>query len=165
MLALPILVGISMALLCCAAVHDVAFRTIPNWLSATIFVLGGSFRVLDGSVLAGLLAVSLIFAGSLLLWHRGWLGGGDVKLLTACGFLVPPTLAVAMLLDTALAGGLLALLYLALGRVLAAPPVIRPVGLMSRVVRVERRRIARRGPLPYGSAIAAGALIVLLKDY
>jgi prepilin peptidase CpaA len=147
-----------------AALHDLAFRTVPNWIPAVLLLIGFLTRTMDGTLILGLLACLLVFLGAAFCWQRRWLGGGDVKLLSAAALLVPPILAVNLLLDVALAGGVLAILYLAMARLVTQPSVApRPPGLLRRVCRVERRRIHRRGPLPYASAIAAGSLLVLLK--
>ena len=161
MLLHPVLVGLSAAILLGAVLNDIAFRTVPNWMSATLLTLGLGIRTLDGGLLPGLLACVLILLGTGFCWRRGWLGGGDVKLLAACGVLAPPGLSGVMLLDVALAGGALAVLYLALGRVLAAPGSDCPPGRLHGIVWEERRRIHSRSPVPYASAIAAGALLVL----
>ena len=68
-----------------------------------------------------------------------------------------------MLLDGARAGGVLARLYLALGRVLAAPGADCPPGRLRGILWAERHRIHGRSPMPYASAIAAGALLVLYQ--
>ena len=162
MLPHPVLVGLSVAVLLGAVLNDIAFRTVPNWMSATLLTLGVGIRMQDGGLAPGLLACVLILLGAGCCWRRGWLGGGDVKLLAACGVLAPPSLSGVMLLDVALAGGVLALLYLALGRVLAAPETACPPGRLRGIVWAERRRIHGRSPMPYASAIAVGALLVLL---
>ena len=163
MLAHPVLVSISAAILLGAVLHDVAFRTVPNWMPAALLALGIGIRTLDGGLAAGLLACVLILLGAGFCWHRGWMGGGDVKLLAACGVLVRPGLSGVMLLDMALAGGALALLYLALGRVLTASRVACPPGRLRGILWEERHRIHSRSPMPYASAIAVGALLVLCK--
>jgi len=157
----PVLVGLSAAILLGAVLNDIAFRTVPNWMSATLLTFGLGIRLQDGGLLPGLLACVLILLGAGFCWRRGWLGGGDVKLLAACGVLAPPGLSGVMLLDVALAGGALAVLYLALGRVLGAPGADCPPGRLRGIVWEERRRIHSRSPVPYASAIAAGALLVL----
>jgi prepilin peptidase CpaA len=119
---------------------------------------------MSGTLILGLLAGLLIFLGGTFCWRRGWLGGGDVKLLTATAVLVPPSLVVNLLLDVALAGGVLAMIYLAMARLVAPPPSTpRPPGMLRRIYRAELYRVRRRGPLPYASAIAAGTLFVLFK--
>jgi len=146
-----------------AACHDVAVRTIPNWMPAVVLAAGVLLRTQNGTLMPGLFASSLILAGTMACWQRGWLGGGDVKLLAACGMLVPPNLAVMLLLAVALSGGILAILYLILGRLVTIPDEPRPSRLLNRIWRAERYRIRHHGPLPYASAIAVGTLFVLLK--
>lgn len=159
----PVLVGLSVAILLGAVLNDIAFRTVPNWMSAVLLVLGIGIRVQDGGLALGLLACVLILLGAGFCWRRGWLGGGDVKLLAACGVLAPPGLSGAMLLSVALAGGVLALVYLVLGWVLAAPGEVCPPGRLRQIVWAERHRIHHRSPMPYASAIAVGTLLVLYK--
>lgn len=148
-------------LLLAAALHDSAFRTVPNAVPAALAALGLALRAAAGDLVAGLAAAAAVFAMLLFCWHRGWLGGGDVKLAAAAALLVPPPLVPSLLLATALAGGLLAALYLAASRLVPPPPPGRPAGLLARAWRCERWRLHRRGPLPYAAAIAAGALATL----
>jgi len=159
----PSLAVVAVAILIAAMLHDIAFRTVPNWMPLLLATAGLLRHAIHGNpaiaALTGLL-VTLAAAGC---WWRGWLGGGDVKLLGAVAVLVPSSLAPRLLGDVALAGGALALLYLALSRLVPAPPVTRPAALCARIRRAEQWRVRRRGPLPYASAIAAGALFVLLK--
>jgi prepilin peptidase CpaA len=145
-----------------AALHDVAFRTVPNWMSLVLLGDAAVLRASHGDLpeAAGI-GLAVLLAASCC-WRRGWLGGGDVKLLAASIMLVPPTLALPLLLQVALAGGVLAILYLALGCLVARPRAGRPAGLLRRVWRTERYRMHRRGPLPYASAIAAAALLTLV---
>ena len=149
------------ALLVLAALHDAATRTIPNWIAASIVLLGLMARLLGGDLVTGLAAASLLFGGCVLAWSRGWLGGGDAKLAAAFA-LVPAHGQVAdFVLATALAGGLLALLYLALSRIVPRPAPGPRQGLLARVAKAEAWRISRCGPLPYAVAIAAGGIHVL----
>jgi prepilin peptidase CpaA len=153
-------------LLVAAALHDVAARTIPNWVSLCLCGLGVLLRCLDGknALLAGLSLGLLVFAVATFCWKRGWMGGGDVKLLSAAAIFVPPLHVGDMLIAVTLAGGVVGLIYL-LGRSLlprnVRPAGVRPRRLLARVLRVERRRLGRGGPLPYASAIAAGTLLVI----
>jgi prepilin peptidase CpaA len=155
-----ILIAAAMALLFAAA-HDVAVRTVPNFVSLIVAVAGLVLSILGGQLVQVLFGGGLVFAGTWYLWRRGWLGGGDIKLLTACVLLVPPTSLPALLISTALAGGALALVYLGLARVVPGCANPRPIGLSRRVWRVERRRIRRGLSLPYSCAIAAGVLLTL----
>ena len=84
------------------------------------------------------------------MFAAGKLGGGDVKLLAAAGLWFDLRGALGMLIAVALAGGLLALLVL----------VLRAIGWSDEM----RRRVVLLRPgggIPYGIAIAAGALIAM----
>lgn len=160
---------VAIFLLVVAALHDIALRTIPNLISVALLALGLLLRLVDESVIAGAGFALAVFAASLFCWRRGWMGGGDVKLLAATALVVPPFQVGSFLVITAQCGGVLALLYLALSRTVRLPPQ-RVVGrhtlrrsTLARVVRAERWRICRGAPLPYGFAIAAGGITLLLK--
>jgi prepilin peptidase CpaA len=147
-----------------ASGHDLAFRTVPNWMPVVLLLDGILLRFMGGTLVPGLLAGLLVLLAGAFCWRRGWLGGGDVKLLAATAVLVPPSLVINLLLDVALAGGVLAMIYLAMARLVASPAgIARPPGLFRRIRRAELYRVRRRGSLPYASAIAAGTLIVLFK--
>lgn len=154
------------ALLIVAALHDMAFRTVPNYMAATLAIVGLSFRALSGQLLFAIIASSIVFAGGAWLWRRGWMGGGDVKLVGAAALAMAPTQIPSMLMATSLAGGVLALPYLITrGRpsMAHAPTGRRPNTLIGRILRVERRRLRQGGPLPYAVAIAAGAIFILFQ--
>ena len=85
-----------------------------------------------------------------------------MKLLAAGALLAPPSAVTTFVLATCLAGGVLALGYAALSRIAPPPSPIRPATRLRRYLRLEQRRLRRRGPLPYATAIAAGAAFVLL---
>ena len=161
---IPMVLGI--VLLLVAALHDVAARTIPNWTSIGIALLGVFLRFAGGQLLLGLALGLLVFVLATFCWLRGWMGGGDVKLMAAAAIFVPPVHVGAMLVDITLAGGIVATIYLVSRTVLRRlaktnPP--RPQGLLGRVLRAERWRLMRGGPLPYASAIAAGTVFVIIS--
>ncbi len=169
------LAGAVLTILCLAAAHDVLARTVPNWMPMTLVALGVIQSALAERLIVSLLVGATVFILSGLCWKRGWLGGGDVKLLGAAAIAVPPVAVPPFIAAVALAGGVLGLVYLACGRLIrAATPgrpadrpladrsIGRPVGLLSRAWRLERRRLSRGGPLPYAVAIAAGGLFIFL---
>ena len=91
----------------------------------------------------------LLVAGTPL-FAAGKLGGGDVKLLAAVGLWFSIKSAAWMLIAVLLAGGVLAIVVLAL-RAFSWSEAAR-----------ERAVILRpKGGIPYGVAIAAGALIAM----
>lgn len=148
--------------LCLASLHDIAARTIPNALSLAIAVLGLGAHLLAGDAPPALLAALGVFLLGILAWRCGVMGGGDVKLLAACTLLARPATAPDLLLAVALAGGVLALVYLGLRPLLAPPAARRPASLLARVLRAEAWRIRRGGPLPYAVAIGLGTFFTLL---
>ena len=152
----------SLGLIAAAALHDVMARTVPTLLCLAIAALGLAARAATGDLAAGLLAAGLVFLGAALCWRRGWLGGGDVKLLAACALVVPPHAVPGLVAGTAIAGAGLALVYAATRRWVAPSYGSRPMGLLARAARAERRRLARGGPLPYAVAIALGTAAALL---
>lgn len=165
-----VLIAAATALLFAAA-HDVAVRTVPNLVSLIVAIAGLGLNTLDGRLPQALFGGGLVFAAAWYCWRRGWIGGGDVKLLGACALLVPPAALPEFMLSTAIAGGVLALLYLALARVLpggACPPRACPIAranLVPRIWRAERRRIRRGQSLPYSCAITAGVLLTLYVPF
>ena len=113
-------------LLAGAALHDVALRTIPNTVSIGLGLIGLALRLQDGWILTSLSAATAVFTLALLCWRRGWLGGGDVKLIAATTLIVPPLQVGSLLVLVAQCGGVLALIYLALSRVVRVAPAGQP---------------------------------------
>ena len=149
-------------LLLAAALHDAVARTIPNWIAACVALTGVVLRLQDGKMIAGagIAALLLIILGAL--WLRGFIGGGDVKLIPAAALLLPPSSVPAFVLSMAIAGGALALMYLLLPYLVRRPRPGPRCGLLARALKAEAWRVHRRGPLPYAVAIAGGALPILV---
>ncbi len=153
----------SFALLLFAAAHDVALRTVPNVVPALLILAGAILRLDAGNFFVGLACMFCVFLVTAFCWRRGWMGGGDVKLYAACALLVPPALVLKFVLASALVGGVLSLIYLFLRAVSPKRANgVRPQSFVARLVRAERRRVRRGGPLPYASAIALGAICTLI---
>ena len=140
---LILLFGLAMV---AAAIEDAARFRISNLTSLVI--------------LAGAIAAAVIVGPSWRLWQNvvvfaailglgtwafsaGWLGGGDVKLFAAVGLWFDLHDAVSFVALVLLAGGLIAIAY-----------------VMARPLRRERKKKDRR--VPYGIAIALGALAMVL---
>ena len=157
------LILVGAALLATAALHDAAFRTVPNLVCAALALCGLALRFQTGDLLGGTVAATIVFAAATGCWLRRWMGGGDVKLLAAAALMVPPMQVPAMLALIALAGGVLTLPYLAARHRLPAPATRRPASMLARIVRTERRRLRQGGPLPYAVAIAAGVGMVIIQ--
>jgi prepilin peptidase CpaA len=128
------------------ASSDVASRRIPNQLTALAAIGGlawgfmaGGFTGLGQAFLGGAVGFGLFFVFYLL----GALGAGDVKALGALSCFLAPWPALMLFVLTTLAGGVMA---------------------------VARMTAARRGwraapgnNLPYGLAIASGALALVIQ--
>ena len=164
----------SAALLAFAALHDIGFRTVPNRVSLVLLVLGVVLRLMQHDLPAGLGCGLAVFAVTYLFWRFGWMGGADVKLLSAAAVLVAPAMVPTLVIGTSLAGGVLALVYIVGSRLAPLPgTAFAPAGatasaghachagLVRRAARCELRRLRRRGPLPYAAAIAVGGWLAI----
>lgn len=151
-----------MAVAVYAALHDVAVRTVPNTAALLLLLIGVAARLLDHNISGGVIATFCVFAVTFIFWRLGWMGGGDLKLLTASAMFVASAPAAqgvgGMVIATTLAGGVLSLLYLTGSLLAPKPAAVKPKGFIMRVFRAELWRLRRRGPLPYATAIAAGTL-------
>ncbi len=155
--------ALCLALLCFGALHDLIARTIPDVVPASLALLGLAAALHARTAVESLAGTALVFGGALLCWWRGWLGGGDAKLLGAVALLVPPARLGGVVTAIAAAGVVLALPYIACrGRIARPAPAPRSASLAARAWRAERFRLRRGGPLPYGIAIAVGAAFGLL---
>ena len=139
------------ALLALAALQDSIMLKISNYLVGAVLLLAIVAAVLVGPQLS-LWENGVVFATALtigtFLFGRGILGGGDVKLFAATVLWFEFDGALRLLMYTALAGGVLAIL------IILARFVAWPEGLRSKV-----RVLQPKSGIPYGIAIAAGAMI------
>ena len=140
-------------LMIAAALCDIATMTIPNRISLLLvpaFFAAALLARLSPEAIAwhaGVgVAALIVMAGCFAL---GWLGGGDAKLLAAASLWAGPTAALSLVAATAVAGGVLALALL-LAR--------ETPWLYGRGPQWLRRLLTPKGAIPYGVAIAAGAL-------
>lgn len=109
-----ILLGI---LILVAAIFDIRFRRIPNWLVLAGIVVGLAWNTSSlgmsglGRSAAGLGLGFALYFPLYLLRARG---AGDVKLLAAVGAITGPANCVWVFLLTAVLGGVIAVIYLLL---------------------------------------------------
>ena len=138
-------------LLLAAAIEDAMRLRISNLIVLLVLVAAVVAAVIAGPELA-LWKNLVVFLGLLAIgtpmFAAGKLGGGDVKLLAAVGLWFDFAGALWMILAVVLAGGLLALLILLLRSFEWSEETRRRIVLLR-----------PRGGIPYGVAIAAGALI------
>jgi prepilin peptidase CpaA len=141
----------ALALFVWAAADDALRRRIPNWIVGCLAALGavrlGVEVVQSGPAgpAADLALALAVFAVGAALFSVGAFGGGDVKLMAAGTLWLGVGAFWPFLAWTVRSGGLLA--------------------LASVVVLAARRRdpLAKRPTLPYGVAIAAGAVAATLS--
>lgn len=136
-----------------AGLHDLTTMRIPNWISLAL--LAAFFPV---ALLVGLspldiaahvgVGVAALFVG-MALFAMNWLGGGDAKLLAAACLWMGLGGALPFVLYSALLGGLLCLALITARRTIPAFP-----GWPAWTTRL----LEPKGDVPYGVALAAGAL-------
>ena len=148
-------------LLLVACITDVRARRIPNALVLVTLALGVGHALLawggavDGAGFtatpwAALLGTVVGLLVGLPFWAAGIMGGGDVKLFAAAAAWLGPTLVPEAATATAIAGGGLALLWMA-RRVASRAAALVP-SLSGVWVAIERHPVT----VPYGLAIAGG---------
>lgn len=161
-LDLLLLIGF-VALMIAAAVGDFRRLVIPNWLVLALCALWLPHIAATGAVSlatipASVFAAAAVLAAGALLFARGLIGGGDVKLLAAASLWAGPSGVMRLLLMTALCGGALALAFLA--------ALDRLSGAGRRIPQPGAAMVGTGGtPIPYGVAISAAALIVTIPRY
>ena len=138
-----------------AATTDVLTMTIPNRLTsglcAAFFVLAPVAGLGWQDVLSHMGVGSAMLLAGMLLFALGWLGGGDGKLLAVASLWLGFDQLVMFLAYVAAFGGALALAILAYR---SAPVSALPLPGWA-------ARLHTKGEgMPYGVAIAAGALII-----
>ena len=142
------LLGALAIALLAAAFTDIRNRQISNKLNAAIALGAPLFWWASGLGLAdvawqlGVALLSLVVLAGF--FALRWMGGGDVKLLTALALWIKPEGFLHLIAAMALIGGVLTLAFGAW-----------------HIARRQRDRLA----IPYGVAIAAAALLTLADTY
>jgi prepilin peptidase CpaA len=147
------------------AMIDIATRLIRNEICLVLALLGIARQFASPmQVIESLIVATILLLLLLVIYKRGWIGGGDVKLLVALAIGLPLVGVIQLLTITALAGGVLALVHLTMR--LLPYPQLAPAGssLVRRVYAIERWRNLRHAPLPYGVAIACGGIWTVLNQ-
>jgi prepilin peptidase CpaA len=94
-------------------VIDLRARIIPDQMVLLVLAAGVSARVVADGWFAGwsLLIGFVLFLPLAAATHRGFIGGGDAKMIPAVTLLFEPPRVFGLLLGIAVAGGVLALIY------------------------------------------------------
>lgn len=150
-----LLLAVLPALAITAGLKDLTSYTIPNWISGALIL--GFFPTalavgLEWTAVAAHVGVAF---GALLIgmgmFALRWIGGGDAKLMAAACLWLGVTGSGMFLLWTGVVGGLFGL-ALIFARFHARPYVHAAPGWVGKLM-------AEKGDIPYGVAIAAGALL------
>jgi prepilin peptidase CpaA len=143
------------ALVVIGALRDILSYTIPNWISLALIMAFVPAALVSGASLSAVglcLATGVAaLAAGIGMFAAGWIGGGDAKLLAVCGLWLGWPAVLPFLLTTGLAGGALTLAILSLRSGWVAPIVAGGPAWV-------RKLGAEGGDIPYGVAIAVGAL-------
>jgi prepilin peptidase CpaA len=135
-----------------AAIEDGWRMKISNLISAAV-VLGAFAALLLNGPVVGFWQNLALFAAVLvvgtMMFARGWMGGGDIKLLAASALWFDLSSGWKLMVAIAIAGGLEALIVIGLRR-LPWPNSVRQRVLLLR---------PREG-IPYGIAIAFGVALM-----
>jgi prepilin peptidase CpaA len=164
---------------------DYAQRRVPNWLNATLALLGlatqtlafGWYRSGDagvsGGLACGLLGLLVGFGVLIVPWAMHGMGAGDVKLLAAIGCWLGPWLTLLSFAAGAIVGGIVAavMIYTS-GRTVHAITNVQTI--LTKMRRLETAFGEFGGAktfgdtsqlLPYGVPLTIGTLGVLLTYY
>jgi prepilin peptidase CpaA len=151
------LLGLLAVLLVVAAVIDVRTFTISNGLNAAVALLAPLYWWSIGLPLWPDAAIQVAVAAGVFValaatFYMGMMGGGDVKLAAAIALWFKPVTTLKFLVIMSLAGGLLTLLVLAIHKKRGNP-------------RLDEAGNPLRPEVPYGVAIAVGALWILAQRF
>lgn len=150
-----VLISVFPVLAIVAGLYDLTTMKIPNWISGLLIVtffpaawlVGMDLPTVAAHVGVGLLAL-FIGAG---MFALNWIGGGDAKLIAASCLWLGLTGSGVFLLYTGVCGGAFCL-FLLMARKHLAPLLVAGPGWVTHLMQPK-------GDIPYGVAIAAGALL------
>ena len=150
-----VLLGVMPVLVIVAGLHDLTTMKIPNWISG-LLILGffpaafaTGLPLMDMAIALGV-AFAALLAGMAMFALR-WIGGGDAKLMAAASLWFGLSGVAPFVLYTALIGGGFCLVLMTARRWFPALAGQAP-GWVARLMQPK-------GDIPYGVAIAVGALL------
>jgi prepilin peptidase CpaA len=166
-------VMVLLVMLLAAALFDVMYRRIPNWLTVSGVVLGLVMNAIIGAPEAGvvfaLVGFLVGFAVYAVLYALRAMGAGDVKLMAAIGALVGWERWFGIFFITALIGGVMALVLVVsrgrlkktafnVGFILSEMKSGRPAYLKNEELDVRNKKALG---LPHGAVIAVSSVFYL----
>lgn len=149
------LLAVMPALVIVAGLNDLTSMKIPNWISGLLILAFFPAALVLGqaplTILthAGVAALALVVGAGM--FALKWIGGGDAKLMAAACLWLGLEGSGMFLLYTGLMGGLFCVLLM-FARTYSRPYLLGAPGWVVQLMEP-------RGDIPYGVAIAAGALL------
>lgn len=151
------------------SVTDIVSSKIPNWLTYPAAAFGVALAAAEGgwnSAGNRLLGLAVGFGIFFVLYWRGGMGGGDVKLMAAVGAMMGYPFVLNAMITSILLGGLIAaLIVIWEGKAWAA----------ARYVWITLARVVYRGieapalqpghAVPFGVAICLGSFLTLVANW
>lgn len=150
-----ILLTLLSLLLIGAALQDVAMLRISNLFPVALLALFAAWLFANGipsNIWQNGVLFLIVAVIGIALFAARWFGGGDVKLLAAAAVWFDLNGGLALFVYMSMCGGLISLLLIFGRRMI-------PAGMRDRL---DWPGLKPKGPIPYGVAIAAGALFAVM---
>ncbi|MBX9925147.1 MAG: prepilin peptidase [Hyphomicrobiaceae bacterium] len=142
-----------------ASACDLVTMKIPNKISLVLvaaFLVAAPLAGMSAQTIgAHLLTGFAVLAAGFAMFSRGWLGGGDAKLLAAASLWIGSQQLLMFLLTVTVCGGALCLALVLYRRLVPSSMITSP----SWLARLHSKDVG----VPYGLAIGLGALMLYPK--
>ncbi|MFH2012303.1 MAG: prepilin peptidase [Pseudomonadota bacterium] len=169
----PFLILFLTIILLIAAINDIRFQKIPNWLNYPTMIMAITYHTVMngvGGLLFSVEGLGLGIAIWLLPYIMGGMGAGDAKLMGAVGALIGPKEVFIASLFTAVIGGIYALMMLVLHGYLREytkryGKMLKTFFLTREIVYLPPHEKKINPQLCYGIAIALGTLTSIFWRY
>lgn len=143
-----------------AAFSDVRTYTIPNWITVAALALYPAHVLASPAKVdwvGGITVAAIVLAAGFVLFALRWMGAGDAKLLTAAAIWAGPELIAQFLVVVAPVGGVLSII------VLIRRAKFMQVETAEGGSADQQSASLMRARVPYGVAVAAGAIFIAFR--
>jgi prepilin peptidase CpaA len=146
-----------------AVIEDLGWRRVSNWTSGGAVAAGLIVNYLNkgwSGAMHSFLGALIGFSVFLIFYLLGGMGGGDVKLMSGFGALLGDSRILPAALLAAAAGGVMALVYLAVRSVARRSKIWMGIAVPDG----PSREAKSAESIPYAPAITAGAWLALVSE-